>query len=207
MTDKLYTQSQVDALLQAANEAALRDALSQVWDDWNAPIGDLASPYVAGTIADRITRLIPQPSALARHDKELVERHLDHLVSMEGWMSPERVIQHNEQLKAEFAAVMESDKNDFLHIMEYWNGNYNSMALGDALTEMQDCAEKAIERLSATPTDYASALDRRLDEARLEEAERIYTNWNVYDRDFDKWLENYMAEFRRAVKGESNAKE
>jgi hypothetical protein len=63
-----------DALLQAANEAALREALSQVWDDWNAPIGDLASPYVAGTIADRITRLIPQPSAL---DRRLAEARLE----------------------------------------------------------------------------------------------------------------------------------
>jgi hypothetical protein len=68
-----YSQSELDALLQAANEAALREALSQVWDDWNAPIGDLASPYVAGTIADRIARLIPQPSAL---DKRLAEARL-----------------------------------------------------------------------------------------------------------------------------------
>jgi S-ribosylhomocysteine lyase LuxS involved in autoinducer biosynthesis len=45
------------------------------------------------------------------------------------------------------------------------------------------------------------------EEMRLEEAERIYTNWNVADRDFDKWLEHYVAKLLRAVKGESNAKE
>jgi hypothetical protein len=66
----------------------LREALSQVWDDWNAPIGDLASPYVAGTIADRIARLIPQPSAL---DKRLAEARLSvfeyimNHTGKEGW--------------------------------------------------------------------------------------------------------------------------
>jgi hypothetical protein len=87
-SEKRYRQSELDALLQAANEAALREALSQVWDDWNAPIGDLASPYVAGTIADRIARLIPQPSAL---DKRLAEARLSvfeyimNHTGKEGW--------------------------------------------------------------------------------------------------------------------------
>jgi hypothetical protein len=32
-----------------------------------------------------------------------------------------------------------------------------------------------------------------------EEAQRIYTNWNVADRDFEKWLKAHIAALERAV--------
>jgi hypothetical protein len=56
--------------------------------------------------------------------------------------------------------------------------------------------------------EVIAARDRETaEEMRLEEAERIYTNWNVANHDFDKCLEHYVAKLLRAVKGESNAKE
>jgi hypothetical protein len=102
---------------------------------------------------------------------------------------------HDEKLKAEFSAVME-------RIADFVEANVPyAQGIGSVGTPMaQHIREKLI------PTDYASALDRRLAEARLEEA----IMWNDSCDDctemppqFFNWSAERIAELHRAVKGES----
>jgi hypothetical protein len=75
MTDKLYTQSQVDALLQAANEAALREAGNIIRSRISSypNVGDGFIP-VLDDVRIEVESLIPQPSAL---DRLLAEARLE----------------------------------------------------------------------------------------------------------------------------------
>jgi hypothetical protein len=75
MTDELYTQSQVDALLQAANEAALREAGNIIRSRISSypNVGDGFIP-VLDDVRIELESLIPQPSAL---DRRLAEARLE----------------------------------------------------------------------------------------------------------------------------------
>lgn len=78
MTDELYTQSQVDALLQAANEAALREAGNIIRSRISSypNVGDGFIP-VLDDVRIELESLIPQPSAL---DRRLAEARLEEAI-------------------------------------------------------------------------------------------------------------------------------
>lgn len=62
--------------------------------DWSEHIRTLGTPAERG--------------ALAAHDRELVERHKDHLTSMEGWLPPEDLVAHDTKLLAPIRALAQS---------------------------------------------------------------------------------------------------
>lgn len=162
MTDKLYTQKEVDELQRLAQAAALKEAAESITEEF-------AMAVIANARTESDSKLLCQPvvsvarrNILALSDQPLLAQHDDKITykAVQDYETAHKIELPVTRPRAEAAAVMVKLADTY----EY-----------DIVPQVSaDSVSRTIR--AAIPTDYADALREREKQVRLEEAELAHQN-------------------------------